>query len=105
MKNVLQEVMAFLSFTLILIGIGGVSFEMFRENGLLERFLDIVWETEVRQPLLIIPTVGGALVLTSVVLRGGLTPGKNGKGILSNALIYLCMACGAYYAYQWVINI
>lgn len=105
MKNVLQEIMAFVSFTLILIGIGGVSFELFKDNGLLERFLDIVWETETRQPLLMIPTAGGALVLTSVFLRGGLTPGKHGKGIFANTMILLCMACGAYYAYQWIVNV
>jgi hypothetical protein len=103
MKNILEEVMAYVSFILILVGIGGMSFELFKEDGLFERLLGIVWEAQVRQPLLIIPVVGGALVLSSIFLRGGLATSKNGKNknVFSNMMVYLFMVCGAYYSYQW----
>lgn len=104
MKNILQETMAYVSFVLILVGIVGISFELFKEAGLFERLLDIVWDAEVRQPLLIVPMVGGALLLSSIFLRGGLATGKNGKNknMFSNMMVYLFMVCGAYYSYQWV---
>ena len=100
MKKIIDEIMAYITFTLILIGIGGLSLEIFKEGGLIERFLGVVWDAESRHPLLITPILGGALLLVSIFLRGGLTKGKGSP--LNNLLVYVLMACGAYYSYQWL---
>ena len=103
MKKIIDDVMAYITFTLILIGIGGLSFDTFKVDGLLERFLGVVWEAEVRQPLLITPIVGGALFLVSFFLRGGISGATSGKAnLLNNIPVYILMACGAYYLFQWL---
>lgn len=101
MKKIVGAAWTYIVFTLVLIGITGLSLECFKDNGWVERIFDVVWEAEVRSPLLITPILGGALLLISIFLRGGLETGKG--HIPSDLLLYGIMAYGAYTSYQWWI--
>lgn len=101
MKKTIEAAWVYVVFTLVLIGIVGLSLELFKDDGLIERALDIVWDTEVRMPLLVTPILGGTLLLLSIFLRGGLTSGKGHS--FSDLLLYAIMACGAYFSYTWWI--
>ena len=88
-------------FTLVLIGIAGLSWSAFQDNGWVERLFGTIWEAEVRYPLLLGPTIGGTLLMAVYYLRGGFKPGK---GKVSSALfIYGLMVAGLYYAYHWLL--
>ena len=100
MKNLLATLWSYVSFALILIGIGGLAWHTFSEDGWAERFAGIVWEAETRNPLLMTPIIGGALFLISVFLRGGLKPSKS--DVPGNALSFLMSLVGAYFTFVWI---
>lgn len=104
--KILDDIKTYLTFVLILIGIAGLSMDVFKDGGFLERALGVVWDAETRHPMLMIPTIGGTLLLVSIFLRGGLAPSKssdNGSR-LADIPIYLFMASGAYYLYHWLLR-
>lgn len=101
MQRIIGAAWAYIVFTLVLIGIVGLSLEFFKDNGLIERTFDVVWDAEVRHPLLITPILGGTLLLLSIFLRGGLTTGKGHS--FSDLLLYAMMSSGVYYSYKWFI--
>jgi len=101
MNKATETIWNTIAFTLILIGIVGLSWGAFQENGWPERLLGVFWDASTRQPLLIVPIIGGALLTVSVFLRGGLTPGRG--NFFSGVLIYVLMACGIYYIYLWCL--
>ncbi len=102
MKRIIGEIWIYIVFTLVLIGIVGLSLELFKENGLVERVLGVVWDAEVRSPLLVTPILGGTLLMLSIFLRGGLNPGKGHS--FSDLLLYAVMGCGVYFSYKWWIG-
>lgn len=88
-------------FALVLIGIAGLSWSAFQDNGWVERLFGVVWDAELRHPLLLVPTLGGTVLMAVYYLRGGFKPGR---GKVSSALfIYGLMAAGLYYAYHWLL--
>jgi len=101
MKRIIEAAWVYVVFTLVLIGIVGLSLELFMDNGLIERTFDVVWDAEMRNPLLVTPILGGTLLLLSIFLRGRLTSGKGHS--FSDLLLYAIMACGAYFSYTWWI--
>lgn len=103
MKRILEEIWTYISFALMVIGIGGLSWEMFKDNGLMERYLGNIWEAEAHDVLLTTMVVGGTLLLTSIFLRGGLVM-KGTKHPLGEVMVYALMACGAYFAFKWWVG-
>lgn len=99
MQRLFEDVWTYIVFTLVLIGIVGISLILFKDDGLVELALGVVWDAEVRNPLLITPILGGTLFLLSVFLRDGLGTGKGPW--LSDLLLYSMMACGIFFSYQW----
>lgn len=100
MKKLIDEVWLYVSFTLMLIGIVGLTWEALRDDGWFEQLAGKIWDAEVREPLLATPIVGGALLLVSIFLRGGLS--TTGKEHPFGTLIgYALMASGAYFAFQY----
>ena len=102
MKKIIGEIWVYIVFTLVLIGFVGLSLELFKDNGLAERALGVVWDAEVRSPLLATPILGGTLLLLSIFLRGGLNLGKGHS--FADLLLYIMMGSGAYYSYKWWIS-
>ncbi|HZX33245.1 MAG TPA: hypothetical protein VFF03_17975 [Rhodocyclaceae bacterium] len=100
MNERLRSAWSTVVFTLIVIGIGGLSWSAFQENGWVEQTFGVIWDAEVRHPMLLVPTIGGALLMASIYLRGGLAPGKN--SVVSALLTYGMMIAGVYYCIKWI---
>lgn len=101
MKRFLAEVWSYFAFALMLIGIGGLSVEVFRDNGWGEQLLGAVWDAETKNPLIATPIVVGGVGLVVLFLRGGLTVGKGHP--LSDVFVYALMIAGVYFVYRWVV--
>ncbi len=100
MKSTLGVIWSCISFVLILICIGGIAIRTFSPDGWAEQLIGIIWEAEVRSPLIMTPVIGGTLFMASVFLRGGLQPSTT--GLASNILVLLMSLGGAYFAVAWV---
>ena len=99
MNWTLKDVWGILAFVLMMIGITGLSWEVFHEGGWGGQLLGSIWEKASTSPL---------LVVFALVVAGGiasfLTSGKmGGKGNpFSEILVYVLMALGVYFIYRWV---
>ncbi|TAN46755.1 MAG: hypothetical protein EPN21_19585 [Methylococcaceae bacterium] len=104
MKKLINEIWRYIYFTLVFIGVTGLAWRAFGENGWIQALLGAAWDASLRTPILAIPVVGGAVLLVILFVQGGLRPGKPGKtGLLDDLLIYALMAYGVYITYQWLM--
>lgn len=99
MKRLIHEIWRYIYFTLVFIGVTGLAWRAFGENGWVEALLGVVWDASMRAPILAIPVCGGAVLLVVWFMQGGLKLGK--ANWLDNLLIYALMAYGAYLSFQW----
>lgn len=100
--KIFDEIKTYVVFAFILIGIAGLSMDMFKSDGMLAHTLGVVWDAEVSHPMLIVPTIGGILLAVSIFLRGGINAGKVKSNRLADVPTYIFMAAGAWYAFQWL---
>ena len=99
MKGILKEIWSYFCFALVLIGLIGLSWSAFGENGWIERLWGVAWDVEMRHPILAIPVIGGTALLAWLFMRGGLNPGKTSR--LADLLVYVTMLSGAYFLFQY----
>ena len=99
-SGLIEDIWSYLAFALMLIGISGLSWDIFQEDGLAKRFLGAVWEAEVRNPVLFTPIILGGVFLVVVFFRGGFKVGQGNP--FSDLLVYALMAAGVYYTYQFL---
>lgn len=100
MKQIFEYIQSFVTIGLVLAGIGGVSYYMFRENGWVHTALGTVWDFQLSNPLLAIPMTLAVLFLGKLWIDRQRSKGHTSK--LPNALIYVVMAAGVYFIYQFV---
>ncbi|MFA7270233.1 MAG: hypothetical protein WC073_12885 [Sterolibacterium sp.] len=99
MNKILKELWSYVCFALVLVGIVGLSWSAFGEEGWIERSWGVVWDTEMRHPILAIPVIGSTVLLVTLFMRGGLNPGKTSP--LADLLVYVTMLFGAYSIWQY----
>jgi hypothetical protein len=101
--NKLRELLLFLVSLgivwLLLAGIGGLSYEVFRDGSVVAKtggkFIDYLWA----KPAMLIPTVLGTIAVFYFWRRGDLDLGR--KNPPSITLLIILLACaGAYYTYR-----
>lgn len=102
-KEAFANVGAIVAFALIVIGFGGLSWDVFRDGGLLERGFGLAWEAQVRNPMIMVPVLLGGLILLPMFLRGGFNPGK-AKQSWADFAVYGLMAVGFYYVVRWLFH-
>lgn len=102
MKQVLEYLQSFVVIALVLAGIGGLSFHLFREEGWVETILGNVWEIQVQYPLIAIPVTIGAIILGKMWRDNRIARGSVGK--LPDIVIYALMAAGVYFIGYFAIN-
>jgi hypothetical protein len=100
MQGILKEAWSFFCFTLVLIGLIGLTWSAFGEKGWIEQLWGVAWNAELRHPILAIPIIGGTLLLVWLFMRGGLAPGKTSR--LADLLVYVTMLSGAYFLFQFL---
>ena len=86
---------AFVRMVLMLIGIFGITYELFRENGWLSRLLGNVFDSSANMLIAAL-----ALIMLWGVNRWVSTPHKQDKISMGDAPMYAMMAVGAYYLYH-----
>ena len=97
-KQVFVYIGAFITITLILAGIGGVSYHTFKEGGWLGVILGKVWDVQVEHPVIAIPITLTVLFVGKMWYDHNRAKGYTSR--LPNALIYVVMAAGVYFI--WV---
>lgn len=102
MKQIFDFVSTFVAVALILAGIGGVAYNMFKENGWLGAILGKVWDAQLENPLVAIPVTIAVLFIGKMWYDHNRATGHTSK--LPNVLIYVIMATGVYFIYQLAVN-
>ncbi|HEY9446566.1 MAG TPA: hypothetical protein VIQ62_05795 [Burkholderiales bacterium] len=102
MKQAYDYLVSFGVISLVVAGLGGLSFHAFREGGWISTALSHAWAIEVQYPVVAIPlTVGGILAFTIWHNH------RRALGLASrvhNLLVYGLMAAGAYFISQYTLQ-
>lgn len=85
---------------LIVIGISGLSWDLFKDDGWIERRIGALWGEGFRHPMILAPIIVGTVLAANAFLHGGLVPGKGRR--TAQAMIYLFISAGLYYTYRWL---
>lgn len=102
MKQVVEFLESFVLIALVLVGLGGLSYNLFRVDGWLEKVLGRIWDLDIQYSLMTIPMLIGAVVLFNMWRGGRAVHSRN--SILPNVLLYGLFAAGVYYAGRYVLT-
>jgi hypothetical protein len=102
LKRLVEYLESFVVVGLVLAGVGGISYSVFRDGGWMERFFGNLW------------TVGtGNLIVAATVLIAavslfklwhGSTPIHTKTSIIPNLVLYALMAAGVYFVGRYAIT-
>jgi hypothetical protein len=101
-KQYLEYAESFAVITLVLFGITGFSYHMFKDNGWVEAVVGNVWDVSVQYPLIALPVIVSAVYLGRLWNQSRLSHGRTSK--LPDLVIYALMASGAVFfvRYFWL---
>lgn len=101
LKNILEYIESFATVMLVLAGIGGISWHLFRDDGWLEMAFGNIFELHIQYPLIAIPVTFAAFILLRMWRENRLAHGRLKE--LPNIFIYTLMALGVYFiGYFWI---
>ena len=100
MKQIVEYIQSFVTITLLLAGIGGVAWHMFKEDGWLGRILGRIWDIQMQNPVVAIPATLALLFIGKLWYDHNRAKGRTSK--LPDFLIYVIMAAGLYFIYQFL---
>ncbi len=99
MNQVFEYLKSFISIVLMLAGIGGVCWDLFKEGGWLGKILGKFWYAQLNYPMIAIPVTIAVVVLGKMWHDRQVEKGYTSK--LPAVLIYLVMAAGVYYLWRF----
>ena len=99
MKQALDYVGSFVTITLVLAGLGGVSYNMFREGGWLGAIFSKFVDVQMDNPVIAIPVTIGAAVVGKMWYDHQVAKGHTSK--MPDVLIYVIMAAGLFFLYRF----
>ena len=102
MKQVLDYVNSIVTVTLILAGLGGVSYNLFKENGWLGLILGKWWSAQMEHPMIALPVTVAVLVIGKLWIDHNRAHGKTSK--VPDVAIYVIMATGVFFLYRLVVH-
>ena len=100
MKQILEYIQSFVTIGLLLAGIGGVAWHMFKEGGWLSTILGKIWDIQMQNPIIAIPATLAVLFIGKLWYDHNKAKGYASK--LPDILIYVIMAAGVYFIYQFI---
>ena len=100
MKQVFEYVTSFVTIVLVLAGIGGVAYNLFRDGGWLGLALGKVWEINLRYPVVAIPVTLAIVILGKLWYDHNRAKGRTSK--LPDVVIYVIMAGGLYFLWRMI---
>jgi hypothetical protein len=101
-KQILEYVQSFVTIGLMLAGIGGVAYHMFKEGGWLGIILGKIWDVQMQNPVIAIPVTLAILFIGKLWYDHNRAKGYTSK--LPDILIYVIMAAGVYFIYQFITH-
>ena len=101
MKQYLEYAESFAVIILVLFGIGGFSYHLFRDGGWVETMAGNLWDVSVQYPLIALPVIVAAVFLGKMWNEARITHGRASK--LPDFIIYALMLAGAIFVgrYFW----
>ena len=91
----LSSIFALLRMGLMLVGIFGITFELFRENGWLSKLLGNIIDSTATMLLTVVALLGLWLINRTIS-----SPNKSETKRVGDAPMYVMMAIGAFYLYR-----
>lgn len=102
MSPLVSTLVAVLVGALILLGIGGIAFHLFREGGWLSQGMDALWEAQYQSPLLTIALIIVALFVIRTLHSAQLGGKRESK--LPDFVLYTFIATGIYFLGRLIIT-
>ena len=99
MKETLNTLSSFGTIVLMLFGIGGISYHMFKDDGWLEAAVGNVWDVSIEYPLIALPVIVAAVFLFRTWNASRSAHGTTSK--LPNVVIYIMMGVGAVFIFRY----
>jgi hypothetical protein len=99
-KQIFEYIQSFLTIGLLLAGLGGVAYHLFKENGWLGRILGKIWDVQMENPVIAIPLTLAVLFIGKMWYDHNRAKGYTSK--LPDVLIYVIMAAGVYFIYEFI---
>ena len=99
MKQYLEYAESFAVIVLVLFGITGFSYHLFRDDGWIEAVAGNVWDVSVQYPLIALPVIVAAVFLGRLWNQSRLAHGRTSK--LPDLVIYALMASGAVFIVRY----
>jgi hypothetical protein len=99
-KQVFEYIQSFVTIGLLLAGLGGVAWHMFKENGWLGKILGKIWDVQMQNPVVAIPLTLAVLFIGKLWYDHNRAKGYTSK--LPDVLIYVIMAAGVYFIYEFI---
>jgi hypothetical protein len=98
-KQAFDYIVSFVTIGLVLAGLGGVSYNLFREGGWIGGFFGKLWDAQLENPLIAIPVTLGAVFVGKMWYDRQVEHGKTSR--LPDVLIYVIMAAGAFFLWRF----
>lgn len=102
MKQWVELLESSVTVALVLAGIGGISYHLFRIGGWVETSLDTLWDLSARHFLIGIPVIIVGVFLFRLLHKGKALHSKT--SIIPNIILYSLMAAGAYFIGHYTIT-
>ena len=102
LKQLVEFLESFIVIALVLAGLGGISYNLFRTNGWLETTLGHIWELDTQYILIAVPVVVGAVVLFNMWRGGRVIHSKT--SIIPNLLLYSLFVAGVSFVGRYVLT-
>ena len=95
MNKTLEYLQSFVVIVLMLSGLTGIAYHLFREGGWLETVTGSIWSFTTRSPLMALVVVAGAIALG--VMRWRSRKIQHDQGKAATVVFYVIIAAGAYF--------
>ena len=98
MKQILDYLTSFITIALVLAGLGGVSYNMFREGGWVGTIFNKFVDVQLDNPMIAIPVTIGTVVVGKMWYDHQIAKGHTSK--MPDVLIYVIMAAGVFFLWR-----
>ncbi|HET9403590.1 MAG TPA: hypothetical protein VFO57_03325 [Burkholderiales bacterium] len=102
MKQVLDYLNSFVTVILILAGLGGVSYNLFKEGGWLGVILGKWWSAQMAHPMIAIPVTIAVIVIGKLWIDHNKAKGHTSK--VPDVMVYVIMAAGVFFIYRLIFE-
>ena len=99
MKQTLNYLISFVTITLVLAGLGGISYNIFREGGWAGSFFGKLLDVQLDNPIIAVPVTIAVVFVGKMWYDRQVEHGKTSK--LPDVLIYVIMAAGVFFLWRF----